>query len=195
MTIFGGTYNSLEEQHEATLQHYRVMFASGIQIAVPAAIYYCAIHGLNSPRWLIFEVAMMLFSHLRGDVPKERGRSAGIVNRFRQDFIDYARWNMVFIMRDRRDWVEKEIKTYRAISGGEARAMLKKLTEERNLLGTNNDDAFACASLALAKHRACGSPHAIKRSYLKVEKNMRNPATAARYHSMDDPEFLQLVGF
>ncbi len=193
MAIFAWPHESVEELHETELEYHEQMFVSGVPIAVPAAMYYCAKHGLNAPRWLIIEAAKMHCDHLRGNVPKERGRSSGIINRYRQDAVDHARWEAVIEVRENRDSLREEINELRALPGRKARDILNESTKLLDWAGTNNDDAFECASLLLAETPARGRPDAIKRSYRKVEKNMRNPATAMRYRILDS-QFLRLVG-
>jgi hypothetical protein len=193
MAIFERPYESLEQLHETELEYHKLMLASGVPIAVPAAMYYCAKYGLNPPRWLIIESAKMLCAYLRGNVPKERGRSAGIINRYRQDAIDSARWDAVIEVRKNRASLRKDIDELRALPGRKARNILNERSKVLDWAGTNNDDAFECASLLLADTPAHGKPGTIRRSYLKVEKNMRNRATAMRYRILET-QFLRLVG-
>jgi hypothetical protein len=182
----------MEELHETELDYHELMFLCGVPIAVPAAIYYCAKHGLAAPRWLIIESAKMHCAHLRGNVPKERGRSSGIINRYRQDAIDYMRWEAVTEVRERRDLLRKEIEELRALRGRRARDILNERAKLLQWAGTNKDDAFERASLLLAETPARGGPDAMDKSYRTVKRNMRNPATAVRYHILD-PQFLRLV--
>ena len=169
------------------------MFTCGVPIAIPAALYYCATHGLNAPRWLVVEAAKMLCAHLSWNVPKERGRSCGIINRYRQDAIDRARWEAVIEVRENRNYLREDIETPRGLRGHKARDILEETRKLLDWAGTNNDDAFECASLILADTPAHGKPDAIRRSYLRVEKNMRTPATAMRYRILET-QFLRLVG-
>jgi hypothetical protein len=193
VAIFARPYESLEELHETELEYHKQMSASGVPIGGPAAMYYCARHGLDAPRWLIIESSKMHCAHLRGSVPKERGRSAGIINRYRQDAVDRARWEAVIEVREHRDSLREETNELRALPGRKAREILNESTKLLDWAGTNNDDAFESASLLLAETPARGRPDAIRRSYRKLEKNMRNPVTAMRYRILD-PQFLQLVG-
>jgi hypothetical protein len=48
---------------------------------------------------------------------------------------------------------------------------------------------FEVASALLIDTPAFYGPDAVKKSYQTVQRNMRAPATAARYHMLD-PEFL-----
>jgi hypothetical protein len=172
MAIFERPYESLEQLDETELEYHKLMFASGVPIAVPAAMYYCAKYGLNAPRWLIIEA---------------------VINRYRQDAIDYARWDAVIEVREKRDSLRKDIDELRALPGRKARNILNERSKVRDWAGTNNDDAFECASLLLADTPAHGKPDTIRRSYLKVEKNMRNPATSMRYRILET-QFLRSVG-
>jgi len=110
----------MEELHETELEYLKRMSDSGVPIAVPAALHYCARHGVNAPHWLIIEAAKMVCSHLSGNVPKERGRSCGIVNRYRQDAIDYARWDAVIEVRENRVSLREGIETLRGLPGHRA---------------------------------------------------------------------------
>jgi hypothetical protein len=183
--------SSLEELHEAELEYLDLMFVCGVPIAVPAAMHYCAKHGLNAPQRLTAEAAKMLFAELRGDAPKERGRSSGIINRYRQDAIDYMRWDAVIEIRERREHLRKEINELGALRGRKARNLLNERTALLHRVGTNSYDVFACASLLLAETPARGGQYAIKQSYLKVRKNIHNLVKAKRYHVLD-PRFLRL---
>jgi hypothetical protein len=193
MAIFEHQHESVEELHETELDYHELMFLCGVPIAVPAAIYYCAKHGLAAPRWLIIESVKMHCAHLRGNVPKERGRSSGIINRYRQDAIDYMRWEAVTEVRERRDLLQNEIKELRALRGRRARGRLNERTKLLDWVRTKNNNAFQCASLLLAQTPAHGGPDAIKKSYRTVRKNMCNPARAPRYHILE-PQFLRMVG-
>jgi hypothetical protein len=193
MPIFERPFQSLEELHETELEYLKQMFACGAPIAIPAALFYCARHGLNAPRWLVVEAAKMLCAHLGGSVPRERGRSCGIINRYRQDAVDHARWEAVIEVRENRNSLRKDIETLRRLPGHKARDILNERSKLLDWAGTNNDDAFECASLLLADTAAHGKPDAIRRSYLRVEKNVHTPATAMRYRILET-QFLRLVG-
>jgi hypothetical protein len=193
MTIFERPYESLEELHETELEYFKQMFDCGAPIAVPAAQSYCTKHGLNPPPWLMMATGSMLCAHLRGDAPKERGRSSGIINRARRHAIDYVRWDVVIEVRERRACLRQEIKELRASSGEKALRILEERRKLLDWLVNKNYDVFECASRLLAKTPACGGRDAIKKSYQKVNENMRNPAMALHYHILD-PQFLRSVG-
>ena len=193
MAIFERPYDSLEELHETELEYLKTMFYSGVPLAVPAAMHYCAKHGLNAPRWLVIESTKMHCTYLCGNAPKKRGRSSGIVNRNRQDAIDFARWDTVVEIREYRKLLQKEVDTLRALAGRRARDVLKEYMKMLDWTGTNDLSAFECVSMLQAETYAHCGPDAMKTSYRKAEKGMRDPATAMRYRVLD-PDFLRIVG-
>lgn len=193
MAVFERPYNSLDELHETELEHHKKMIDSGVPLAVPAAMFYCARHGLNPPWWLVLESAKTHCASLLGNAPKKRGRSSGVVNRYRQDANHYARWDAVVEIRERRKSLQKEVDALRSLPGRQARNILKEYMKLLDWVGSNDLAAFECAAILLDGTRAQGGPDAVKKSYQKVERNMRNPGTAMRYYMLD-PAFLRLIG-
>jgi hypothetical protein len=118
---------------------------------------------------------------------------AGLVVVFLIQFKQVARWDAVIEVRAKRDSLREEINELRALPGRKARDILNERTKLLDWAGTNDDDAFECASLLLAGTPARGGADAIKRSYRKLEEARRNPATAMRYRILD-PQFLRSVG-
>ena len=74
-----------------------------------------------------------------------------------------------------------------------ARSIQKECEELLKDAGTGDLDAFEYASEKLAKTPAKGGDDAVKKSYRKVEKRMRDPAAAMRYHILHH-EFLRIIG-
>lgn len=60
-------------------------------------------------------------------------------------------------------------------------------------VGDTLNRAFECASLLLRGTDSCGSPEAVKRSYLNVEANNRSGQQFCRYHLLDN-SFLTKIG-
>jgi len=75
------------------------------------------------------------------------------------------------------------------LKGQPAKEILKERMKMLGWIGTGSNFIFECASALLAETDARGKESAIKRSYQKVQGNMRTPATAARHHILDR-EFL-----
>jgi hypothetical protein len=188
--IFERPYDTLDELHSTELEHLRIMFESGTPLAVPAAMAYCAKHGLNPPRWLVERSAKMHLAEKQTNVPKKReGRSSGVVSRNRQDAIDFIRWDTVVGLKEQRLFFQTDVKILAALKGQPAKKCLKDRKELLEWIGTGSDFIFEVASALLIDTPAFNEPDAVKKSYQTVQRNMRAPATAARYHMLD-PEFL-----
>jgi hypothetical protein len=183
---------SLEALHETRLDDFKEMYRSGGAMAVPAALDYCAQHGLVAPAWLANASADLFCKILRLDTPKTKGRSNGFVTRLRQDMIDYARWDAVCEVLDKQKKIELQFAELRTLSKVPPK-ILKEREKMRDRLGHTLDRAFECAEEILAKTRAGGGLDTIERSYRKVEKAFKNPNQAMRYHLLDS-RFLQKIG-
>src|SRR5665213_274738 len=79
--LIGGTsvphssnsFRSLEKHHETELKTFKAMFRAGVAVAIPAAVHYCAEHGLVAPAWLTNASADLFCKILRLDTPKAMG--------------------------------------------------------------------------------------------------------------------------
>ena len=180
---------SLEEFHEAELEDIKLMFKSGSQIAVTAAMDYCVRHGFNPPHWAMAESVKAQCANLCGDTPRNFGRSNGTVSRYRQDGIDFVRWDTVQEVRKNRKILRNTIKSL-ADSRDEAAPERRAYCEK--LMRWARQNSFKCASMLLAGSPAFGGPEAVKTSFCTVEQNIRNQASAMRYHVLD-PQFLRKI--
>ena len=100
MPIHERPFDTLEQFDEAELEQRKLMFESGTPIAAIAAVAYCDEHSLYPPRWAVAESLKIQLAAIRGDKPGRQGRSSGIRDRYRQDAIDYIRWDMVIQVRE-----------------------------------------------------------------------------------------------
>jgi hypothetical protein len=193
MPIHERPFESIGQLHENELEQFRLMFDAGQDLAATAALDYCNRYGISQPRWVLSESEKLQCAALRGDIPRKRGRSTGTVSRYLQDAIDYRRWDTVVEVRENRESLPEKIKCLSRLVKDSAEKQRSCL--ERNLCwtGTNDQDAFACASMLLKHTPAFGGPDAVKKSYHTVVRNLRSPSTAMRYYIMD-PEFLRKVG-
>src|ERR1019366_7469061 len=91
------------------------MFRSGVAIAIPAAADYCAEHGLAAPAWLVNASADLLCITLRRDTRKKRSRAAGLVTRYCQGMIHFARWDEVDLVLEQRKDCRREIAELRTL--------------------------------------------------------------------------------
>jgi hypothetical protein len=190
---FERPFEHLEELHETELEELKLMFGSGVPLALTAAMAYCVRHGLTPPPWVISESLKVQCAQLRGDTPKKPGRSNGVVERYRQDSIDFARWEWVVEICENRTLLQSKIDELSKIPGRAAREHRNEYEKLLKRLGKNYDDAFACASIQLRGTPAKGKADAVRTSFWKVQRNMRDQATAMRYHILNS-EFVRSVG-
>ena len=164
------------------------MIDNGIAVAVPAALHHCLEWKCPVPDWLVAASIDLMSDLLKSERPKRRGRTATHIARYRQDNIDGSRWSTVVwqreAQRDLLDQVRRLPKTPNLDDDfREDRIRLQKW------LGTTLSRAFECSSMILEGTQAFGSPDAIKRSYFKVLRNLKDPKQRLRYHFID-PQFL-----
>jgi hypothetical protein len=184
---------SLQDVHARRLEWFEAMLRGGNAIAIPAAVEYCSKHHLDAPRWLVAATAIHYAELLRRDTPKKRGRSMSLVDRYRQDMTDYARWDEVKTVRENQIKIRDEVDVLRA---NPKRAPAGRLEDREKMLqwvGKSLRRAFECASMLLADTSAFGGPDAIKASYLMVEKVNRTQSQPLRYHMLD-ADFLVSIG-
>jgi len=191
MAIYERPFDSPEQLHETELEELKLMFVSGTPLAVTAAMDYSNRHGLSPPPWAVAESVKMLCTLLRGDTTRKRGRSSGIVDRYRQDAIDYVRWEAVVEIRENRKILRDTIQALMKLPGRAARE--HRIYCEK-LLRWATKDSFKCASMLLFESPAFGGRDAVRISFRKVQRNLRNRATAMRYHILDR-KFLRKIGY
>ena len=182
MPIHERPIESIEQFYEALLDQHRVMFESGTQLAITAAMDCCDRYGLTPPTWVVTESVKLQCALLRGGTPKRRGRSTGTVDRYRQDAIDYARWDAVNEVRENRKMLRDKVNALSKLPGRTAK---DRRIECEKLLQWAEADSFRRASTLLEGSSAFGGPEAVKTSFLKVKRNLRNQSTAMRYHILD----------
>jgi hypothetical protein len=175
------------------LDSLRVMAHGGSGIAIPAAIQYCSKCDLTVPRWLVQAAGIHYPELLRTGVPKKRGRSVSLVDRYRQDMKDYARWDEVKTVRSKQIEIREEVDFLRANPKMAPAGWLEDREKMLNWVGRSLKRAFECASMLLAESSAFGGPDAIKSSYLTVERVNRTRSQPLRYHILD-ADFLVSVG-
>ena len=104
----------LKDFHERRLDWLKVMVHGGSAIAIPAAIQYCSKSNLTVPQWLALAAGVHYPELLRTGVPNKRGRSVSLVDRYRQDMTDYARWDEVKTVRRKQIEIREEVDFRRA---------------------------------------------------------------------------------
>jgi hypothetical protein len=194
MAISCRPVDGLEDFHARRLETLENMSLSiHRRIAVAAALDYCARHGLNAPPWLVTAAAEVLREVLRRERSTKRGRSCGSVARYRQDQIDFERWDVVQYVRQNQKKTVEDIKELSSMK----RPSKDLLTERQRMLhwaGRTWLRTFECASMILKGRQAHAGPDAVRTSYKTVERSIRNEDWSVRYHMLDQ-EFLRWFGF
>jgi hypothetical protein len=185
MARFQRPYDSTEELYETELEDLRFMSNAGLNLAVAAAMAYCAKYGLAHPAWLSLASTKMMCELLSKTAAAGCGRSSGVTNRHRQDMIHYDRWSAVLEIREGRERLRKEIATLRALPGRRAHDVRRRYEKLLDHIGSSDLQAFPIASDMLAPTAAHGGADAIKRSFRKVEADLKDPLKAARYRILD----------
>jgi hypothetical protein len=179
--------------HEMELERLQKARDAGVVIAVPAALDYCLEHDLAPPAWLIQAASDLLCDLLRREKSNKRGRSAGSVARYRQDMVDFVRWNEVEVLGEHQQRSIELMTTYPTCPSPSQSGIYAEEAVKAEWLGTSRSRIYQCVSEVLERTDAFGSPESIKRSCRQVRRNERNPAHAFRYYLLPHP-FLQKLG-
>jgi hypothetical protein len=191
MTFPKRPHHSIEDFHAEHLECLRIMWHR--ELAIGAALHYCAANKLVPPTWLVEEAASTYCGLLKNQkATKQRGRASGIAARYRQDQIDYERWCAITEVRDKQTEIKEEVEELRSRKRrGVPVLELQDREKMLNWVGRRWVRALECASMLLRGTDAQGSPEAMKASYLRVKKH--NKDGRLRYHLLDQG-FLALVG-
>jgi hypothetical protein len=122
----------------------------------------------------------------------KRGRSAGPLDRYRQDAVDYTRFEEVCTVRDKQKEIVQDLQRLLVVPNAPA-IVIETMEKTLVWVGNSLESAFACASMLLKDTSAFGGPDAVKASYFRVKKAMRNPDQAHRYYMLD-AQFLKSLG-
>jgi hypothetical protein len=177
--------DALQEHHAKTLDDLKKVAAAGVQLAIPAALHYCAKHGLEPPRWVVASASKLLCTVLNPKTRWKGSRSNGIVHRYRQDMIDYGRADCVEWLKERRAYNKEEIRELSRTPGDKAKLIREQFEMEVKQIGSKNDVVYDTASRVLRKTDARGSPTTIRASYKKVRKNSKDEMERYRYFVFD----------
>jgi hypothetical protein len=119
-----------------------------------------------------------------GAKPGRPGRSCNPVARYRQDQIDYLRWDAVITARKNQPNIRDRVLDMRAYS---SKFPARYLELEEKLLHWIGHDwlrAYEVASMYLQGCYAHGGPDAVRTSYLKVQ---RTKGCSGRYVMVREP--------
>src|ERR1043165_2106140 len=174
--------SSLAELHAERLEGLRICWHR--ELAAVAAIHYCRTHRLPAPEWLIDGAGNLLFSLLRHAKQGKRGRASGAVARYRQDMIDYARWDTVREVREKQAEIREQVEKLRSIQGV-PRSLLEEREKMLFWIGHDWLRTYECAAMILRNTGSAGGPDAMKASYLRVKRNNKDPSQSLRYHLLN----------
>jgi hypothetical protein len=191
VACFERPFKSLDQLHETELDYLKRMIESGVVIAIPTAKHYCVAHGIDVPIWLTRISIELECASLRRDRRKRRGRTANPIARHRQDMRHFDRWSAVCEVREKQDEIRVENEKLRKLPNVPPH-LLKEREEMLNRVGSTLEDACRCASDLLAKKESFGCPETMKASYLRVERESRDPKKAMCYHLLD-PQFIRKI--
>jgi hypothetical protein len=188
---FKRPFNSIEELHAERLECFRVIWHR--EIGVTAALWYCAANKVTVPGWAAEEAQLVLCNALRPRRARKRGRASDPVARYRQDMIDYARYEEVVTVREKQKEIPEQVEELRSL-GPQGQSLLAERLKMLAWVGHTWLRAYECASMILAHTDACGGPETMKASYLEVARNSRDPRQTLRYHHLLDWSLLRSLG-
>lgn len=183
-----------EHDHEVQMEKFETMRRRDFhpELAVLAAMHYCAEHHMTAPQWLNIAVTKLLIQLLGRNQKRKRGRSAAPSARYIQDMIRQERWDVV------RNTREKQILVAEDVAGLERipKAPRKMVLERQKLQHWAGKDwlhAFDCASMLLQNTAAKGGPDTIKKSYMEYQRNGRGRISSMRYYPFNR-RLLEMLG-
>jgi hypothetical protein len=128
--------------------------------------------------------------------PHVRGRACGLVARYRQDQIDFERWDAVLQARENQKRVAERVQVLDEHPEFKVHRP-RYLEHELKLLawlGKDWNRAYEVAAMSLLGRDAFAGPEAVKASYKRVQKRQKSGVDAGKYVRFHD-EFLFKLGF
>src|SRR5262249_46483840 len=147
-----------------------------VVLAAPAALHYCLEHDIAPPRWVAEAALLLLCDLLKREKSKRRGRAGGSVARYRQDMIDFLRWNEVDVLRNEQQRSKRLMSEYPVCPAPRLKQTYDSEVEKAKWLGTSAKRLYECVSEVIEQTEAFGSAESIKRSYRQVQRNNRHPS-------------------
>ena len=183
--------NALDAIHQRELNEMRRLTVHK-ELAVAAAMDYCAEEGICAPPWLAVEAAALIRDLLKREKAQKRGRAAGHIARYRQDLCDVERWDAVEAARRIKKKAKDEIELMR--SYGKRFEGTPHLRNYERLLAWSRHGTFECASMYLTGRDAKASAETMRASYRRCKRRSGTGPTPNRYYLFDE-RFLVKLGF
>jgi hypothetical protein len=183
-----------EHEFEIQMERFEVMTRHEIhpELAVTAALHYCAAHAMPPPQWLAIAATRLLCRLLGNRAPKKRGRAVSPAARYVQDRIEAERWDVVRETREKQIHVKEQVRELNAIPSAPP-SIVKDRQRLHEWAGEDWLHAFECASMQLQMSAAYAGPDAIKKSYQAYQRSGRGRISSLKYYQFD-PGFLDLLG-
>jgi hypothetical protein len=162
------------------------------ELAVANALHYCAEMNVQPPLWVVREASALICELLKREKTTKRGRTAGILRRYRQDIWDAERLDAVERMRIARKRFKDEMKLLRS-SQPEWKGTGHWRDVERTLAWFRAG-TFECASMYLKGRDARASANTIRTTYRRCHRRAAGDRRPDRYHLFDE-DLLVKLGF
>ena len=137
-------------------------------------------YGLAHPAWLSLASTKMMCELLSKTAAAGCGQSSGVTNRHGQDMIHSTGGPQFWRSAKVANAFEKKSPVLRALPGRRAHDVRRRYKKLLDHIGSRDLQAFPIASDMLAPTAAHGGADAIKRSFRKVEADLKNPLKAVR---------------
>jgi hypothetical protein len=176
-----------EHDHEVQMEKFETMTRRELhpELAVTAAMHYCAEHRMAPPHWLSVAATKLLIRLLgQNQKQKRNGRSASPCARYIQDLIHQERWDVVRNTREKQILVGADVAALKRIPNAPRKMVLER-EKLHQWAGKDWLHAFDCASMLLQNTAAKGGPDTIKKSYMEYQRNGRGRISSMRYYPFD----------
>jgi hypothetical protein len=187
--------SALANLHQRRLDEMLLARSAHPALAAAAALDYCVENRVAPPSWVVEDAALALRELLLREKPPVRGRAGGLVARYRQDQIDFERWDGVLQARENQKRVAERVRVlekhpdFKAKNPRHVEHELKLLA----WLGKDWDRAYEVAAMCLLGRDAFAGPEAVKASYKRVQKRQKSGEDVGKYVRFHD-EFLLKLG-
>jgi hypothetical protein len=160
-------------------------------IAVAAALDYCAEEGISPPQWVVQGASALLCELLCKEKSQRRGRAGNRVTRYRNDQWDVERWHAVDAIRGYRAKAKYDAKLRREY--GETPQNSTALRQREQMLEWLRNGTFECASRYLTGRDAKVGAAAMRASYRRCGRRAGSGSRPDRYYRHHD-RFLSKLG-
>jgi hypothetical protein len=181
-----GAREMAEHEHEIQMDRFEAMTRHEMhpELAVAAAMHYCATHAMPVPQWLAMAATKLLCRLIGNRTPKKRGRAVSPAARYVRDQIDYERWDVVRETRAKQVEVKGQLEELKKIPTA-PRAMVQERQRMHDWAREDWLNAFQCASMQLKGSVAEAGPEAIKKSYQTYQRKGRGRISSLQYYRFD----------